>query len=177
MNRKDVNHRERITMTKFLTGAISAAALMATVSVFGVTAASRSAHADTLPPCSTTVNDHCLQMGGDTMKPSPKVKAAQDNNVKSLKKTAADAGDKISDTANEVGDKTVKAAKDVGNKADEVGTAIGNKADEVGSAISKKADEVGTAIKKKWNEEVNGQPASSPSAIPQGCSPATTPCQ
>ena len=155
-------------MTKFLIGAISAAAVMATVSVFSVTAGFGSAHADTVPPCSKTVNDQCVQMGGDSMKPSPSVKAAQDDNVKSLKKTAADVGDKISDTANDVGDKTVKAAKDVGKKADEVGDAIG-----------KKADEVGTAIKQKWNEEVNGEkPSASPShSIPHGCSPATTPCQ
>ncbi|MFZ0694089.1 MAG: hypothetical protein WAN51_08055 [Alphaproteobacteria bacterium] len=90
-------------MTKFLTGVISAAALMAAVSVVGVTAGSGSAHADTLPPCSKTLNDHCIQMGGETMKPSPEVKAKQQENVKAVEKKAG-----------EVGDATMKAAKKVG---------------------------------------------------------------
>jgi len=91
-------------MTKFIAGVISAAALMAAVSVIGVTAGS--ARADTLPPCSKTLNDHCIQMGGETMKPSPEVKAKQDENMKAVKEKAS-----------EVGDKTVKAAKDVGAAA------------------------------------------------------------
>jgi len=74
-------------MTKFLTGVISAAAITAAISLAGLTA-----RADTLPPCSTHVNDHCIQMGGETMKPSPKVKAAQQKNVKAVKKKAGEMG-------------------------------------------------------------------------------------
>ena len=79
-------------MTKFLTGVISAAAVMAAVSVFGVTAGFGSAHADTLPPCTTTLTDNCRQMGGETMKPSPEVKAKQQENVKAVKKKAGEMG-------------------------------------------------------------------------------------
>ena len=90
-------------MTKFLTGVISAAAIMAAVSVFGVAAGFGSAHADTLPPCTTTLTDNCRQMGGETMKPSPEVKAKQQENVKAVEKKAG-----------EIGDDTAKAAKKVG---------------------------------------------------------------
>lgn len=88
-------------MTKFLTGVISAAAITAAVSLAGVTA-----RAADLPPCTTTLTDHCVQMGGETMKPSPEVKAKQDENVKAVKEKAGEAGEA-----------TVKAAKKVGTAA------------------------------------------------------------
>jgi hypothetical protein len=74
-------------MTKFLTGVISAAAITAAVSLAGLTA-----HAADLPPCTTTLTDNCRQMGGETMKPSPEVKAKQQENVKAVKKKAGEVG-------------------------------------------------------------------------------------
>ena len=114
--------------SKWLTGTISAAA----------TILATQAQAAEFPPCSQNLNDRCMQIGGETMKPSPGVKAKQQENVK----------------------------------------AVGKKAGEMGKAVGKKAGEVGTAVKKKWHEMTGEKTAApAPSAIPHGCSPATTPCE
>ena len=76
--------------TKWLTGLISAAAIIAAVSIL----ATRTQAAD-LPPCTKTLNDHCIQMGGETMQPSPEVKAKQQENVKAVGKKAGEIGGKI----------------------------------------------------------------------------------
>ena len=85
-------------MTKFLTGLTAAAAIIAVATILATTA-----QAEDLPPCSKTLNDHCIQMGGETMQPSPGVKAKQQENVKAVGKKAG-----------EVGHETVKAAKKAG---------------------------------------------------------------
>lgn len=77
-------------MTKFLTGLTAAAAIIAAAAIMATTA-----QAADLPPCSKTLNDHCIQMGGETMKPSPGVKAKQQENVKAAGKKAGEVGTAI----------------------------------------------------------------------------------
>jgi len=77
-------------MTKFLTGLTAAAAVIAAAAILATTA-----QAADLPPCSKTLNDHCIQMGGETMKASPGVKAKQQENVKDVEKKAGEVGTAI----------------------------------------------------------------------------------
>lgn len=105
------NKRERHPMTKLATALISAAAMAAAVAVFTtIPDFAPAARAADLPPCSKTVNDRCMQIGGETMQPSPGVKAKQQENVKAAGKKAG-----------EIGDKAGEAAKDVGKKIGEMG--------------------------------------------------------
>jgi hypothetical protein len=127
-------------MTK--TALINATAIAAAVAVFAAISVSGPRAAD-LPPCSKTLNDRCLQMGGETMQPSPGVKAKQQENVKAVGKKAG-----------ELGEKAGEAAKDAG----------------------KKIGEWGHEAKTKMKSMMGEKPAPS-SAIPHGCSPATTPCE
>lgn len=85
-------------MTKFVSGLTAAAAIIAAAAIMATTA-----QAADLPPCSKTLNDHCIQMGGETMKASPEVQSKQQENVKAVEKKAG-----------EMGDATVKAAKKAG---------------------------------------------------------------
>jgi hypothetical protein len=129
-------------MTK--TALINATAMAAAVAVFAtISGFGPAARAADFPPCSKTLNDRCMQIGGETMQPSPGVKAKQQENVKAVGKKAG-----------ELGEKAGEAAKDAG----------------------KKIGEWGHKAKTKMKSMMGEKPAPS-SAIPHGCSPATTPCE